>query len=148
METKQISLLMQMVAEHDISELEIIKGDETIRISRQIHVSQPENYSATDAEMEPATTKVHAAPAPKQESVYTYHRIHSPMVGVFYRASAPNEKNFIEVGQTIKEGDPVCIIEAMKMLNQIRSDKSGVVKEILIGNGDSVEYDQPMIVIE
>jgi acetyl-CoA carboxylase biotin carboxyl carrier protein len=148
METKQISLLMQMVAEHDISELEIIKGDETIRISRQMHVSQSENYSASAAEIEPATTKVNSSPTPKQESVETYHRIHSPMVGVFYRASSPNEKNFIDVGQTIKEGDPVCIIEAMKMLNQIRSDKSGVIKEILIGNGESVEYDQPIIVIE
>jgi len=148
METEQISLLMQMVSQHDISELEIIKGDETVRISRFSKQQSSENLVPI-IEAAPELVPIPQVTQETQNVVNKIlHQIISPMVGVFYRASAPNEKNFIEVGQEIKEGDPICIIEAMKMLNQIRSDKAGIVKEILIENGQSVEYDQPIIVIE
>ncbi len=95
----------------------------------------------------PAAAPVAAAPAAAQPAV-SGHVVKSPMVGSFYRAASPTSKNFVEVGQSVKVGDTLCIVEAMKMMNQIQSDKAGVVKEILVENGEPVEFDQPLFIIE
>lgn len=104
------------------------------------------NFAVPQAPAPQAAAPV-AAAAPAAEVVSGY-TLRSPMVGTFYRSSSPDAKAFVEVGQTVKVGDPLCIVEAMKMMNQIQSDKAGVVKSILVENGDTVEFDQPLFIIE
>jgi acetyl-CoA carboxylase biotin carboxyl carrier protein len=139
------------VEESGISELEITEGEESVRIHRGVTAAQiaapmqfaPQPQLAPVAPLAPPAPTPEAAPA----SV-SGHTMCSPMVGTFYRSSSPGVKSFVEVGQKVNVGDTVCIIEAMKMMNQIESDKSGVVKQILVENQDPVEFDQPMFVIE
>ena len=135
MDIRKIKKLIELVEESGITELEITEGEESVRISRGGVVAQvaPMAYAAPQA------------PAADSVSGYT---LRSPMVGTFYRSSGPDAKAFVEVGQTVKVGDPLCIVEAMKMMNQIQSDKAGVVKSILVENGDTVEFDQPLFIIE
>jgi acetyl-CoA carboxylase biotin carboxyl carrier protein len=150
MDIRKIKKLIELVEESGISELEITEGEESVRIHRAGHSVAPIQYAAPLA---PAiAAPVAAAPiakiesaAPAQPSGYV---MCSPMVGTFYRSSSPEAKSFVEVGQKVKVGDTLCIIEAMKMMNQIESDKAGVVTQILVENQEPVEFDQPMFVIE
>lgn len=151
MDIRKIKKLIELVEESGISELEITEGEESVRISRQSTAPQPVHYAAA-----PHYAPAPAAPAPVAQlpaepaapAQPSGHMVRSPMVGSFYRAPSPTAKMFIEVGQTVNVGDTLCIVEAMKMMNQIQSDKAGVVKDILLQDGEPVEFDQPLVVIE
>jgi len=151
MDIRKIKRLIELLEESGINEIEIREGEESVRISRGSSViAQPAVQTIqVPAPAAPAPAAAAAAPAaPAQPAIPAGHTVRSPMVGTFYRAPAPGAKAFVEEGQRVKAGDPLCIIEAMKMLNQIESDKDGVIKAILVENGQPVEYDQPMFVIE
>ncbi|CAD5248042.1 acetyl-CoA carboxylase biotin carboxyl carrier protein [Alteromonas sp. KS69] len=155
MDIRKIKKLIELVEESGIAELEITEGEESVRIHRgPTGVQAPMNYSfaaPAHAAPAPAPAAPVAAAEPAQAAAPAApegHVVKSPMVGTFYRASSPTAKPFAEVGQTVNAGDTLCIIEAMKMMNQIESDKSGVVKAILVDNQDPVEFDQPMFIIE
>ncbi|AFH94619.1 TPA: acetyl-CoA carboxylase biotin carboxyl carrier protein [Providencia stuartii] len=158
MDIRKIKKLIELVEESGISELEISEGEESVRISRvsatsQVMTAPQQFYSAPAAQpalataVAPAQEAAAAAPAPAAAAV-AGHQVRSPMVGTFYRSPSPEAKPFIEVGQTVNVGDPLFIIEAMKMMNQIEAEKAGVVKAILAENGEPIEYDQPLVVIE
>ncbi len=154
MDIRKIKKLIELVEESGIMELEISEGEESVRISRgtpaptavQYHL--PTQAQAPVAVAPVATpTPVVASAAPAVEEV-SGHVVRSPMVGTFYRSPSPDAKAFVEVGQSVKVGDALCIVEAMKMMNRIEADKAGVVKAVLINDGDAVEFDEPLIVIE
>jgi len=150
MDIRKIKKLIELLEESGISELEITEGEESVRISRNGPVQHyaPMQYAAAPA---PAPVAAAAAPAAAVEAakpVITGHQMRSPMVGTFYRAASPTAKAFVEVGQSVKVGDTLCIVEAMKMMNQIQADKAGTVTQILVENGEPVEFDQPLFVIE
>lgn len=148
MDLRKIKTLIDLVQESGIAELEITEGEERVRISRhgpagflpqqatQVMMASPQLAAA------PAVVE---APAPV---VPTGHTLKSPMVGTFYRSPSPGASSFVEIGQTVSKGQTLCIIEAMKLLNEIESDASGVVKSILVENGQAVEYGQPLFIIE
>jgi acetyl-CoA carboxylase biotin carboxyl carrier protein len=155
MDIRKIKKLIELVEESGISELEISEGEESVRISRtSANAGFPVMQQAYAApmmqpQMAPAAAAPAAAPAaeaPKAE--ISGHIVRSPMVGTFYRTPSPDAKAFIEVGQKVNAGDTLCIVEAMKMMNQIEADKSGVVKAILVESGQPVEFDEPLVVIE
>lgn len=151
MDIRKIKKLIELLEESGINELEITEGEESVRISRNGPVQQyaPMHYAAAPMQQAPAAAPVAAAaPAEAAKPVITGHQMRSPMVGSFYRAASPTSKAFVEVGQSVKVGDTLCIIEAMKMMNQIQADKAGVVTQILVENGEPVEFDQPLFVIE
>ena len=143
MDIRKIKKLIEIIEESDIAELEIKEGEESIRISR---------YSAAPAQVTyapaPAVQAVAAVTAAPAEEKITGHVVKSPMVGTFYRSASPGTKVFVEVGQAVLAGDTLCIIEAMKILNQIEADKSGIVTQILVENAEPVEYGQPLFIIE
>ncbi|WP_421132849.1 acetyl-CoA carboxylase biotin carboxyl carrier protein [Alteromonas sp. A079] len=151
MDIRKIKKLIELVEESGVAELEITEGEESVRIHRgPTGMQAPVNYSfaapaAPQAAPAPAAAAATATPEPAAPDG---HVVKSPMVGTFYRASSPTSKAFAEVGQQVKVGDTLCIIEAMKMMNQIEADKAGVVKAILVENQDPVEFDQPMFIIE
>jgi acetyl-CoA carboxylase biotin carboxyl carrier protein len=155
MDLRKIKTLIELVEQSGISELEVREGEESVRISRQ---AAPVQYiAAATAPTLPATPVAAAAPAaapvaapaaPAEAPKPSGHVVRAPMVGTFYRSPSPNAKSFVEVGQTVKVGQTLCIIEAMKMLNQIESDRAGVVVDILVDNERPVEFDQPLFVIE
>jgi acetyl-CoA carboxylase biotin carboxyl carrier protein len=148
MDIRKIKKLIELVEESGINELEIAEGEESVRISRGGTIAAAPVMQAAPAPA-PIAAAVAAAPvAPAAAEEISGHVVRSPMVGSFYRSSAPGAKAFVEVGQPVKVGDTLCIIEAMKMMNQIESDKAGVVKQILVENEDAVEFDQPLFVIE
>jgi len=150
MDIRKIKKLIELVEESGISELEITEGEESVRIHRggvapiaPVYAQQPAQYAA------PAPVAAAAAPiAEAAPAAPAGHTVKSPMVGSFYRASSPEAKPFVEVGSKVSAGDTLCIIEAMKMMNQIESDKAGVVTAILVNNQDAIEFDQPLFVIE
>jgi len=157
MDLRKLKTLIDLVSESNVSELEITEAEGKVRIVKggpatvqaahmpmQMQMPMQANVGAAPAPaLAPAAAPAAAAPeAPKG------HVVKSPMVGTFYRASAPGAKSFVEVGSQIKEGDTVCIIEAMKILNEIEADKAGTITEILCENGQAVEYGQPLFVIE
>jgi len=148
MDIRKIKKLIELVEESGISELEITEGEESVRIHRGGAAAQvaPMQY-ATQPQLAPVAI---APPAqtPEAAPVASGHIMCSPMVGTFYRSSSPGVKSFVEVGHKVNVGDTLCIIEAMKMMNQIESDKAGVIKQILVENQEPVEFDQPMFVIE
>lgn len=154
LDINKIARLLKVVSESDIAEIEIKEGEEQIKITRTtaavVPVVQPVAVApaapAVVAPATPASAPVAVAPAPAAEE--TGHVMKSPMVGTFYRSANPEAPAFTEVGKTVKEGDTVCIIEAMKMMNQIAADKSGTIKKILVENGATVEFDQPLFIIE
>jgi len=149
MDIRKIKKLIELVEESGISELEITEGEESVRIHRGVTASQiaaPMQFAA-QPQLAPLAAPA-AAPVPEAAPAISGHIMCSPMVGTFYRSSSPDAKSFVEVGQKVNVGDTLCIIEAMKMMNQIESDKTGVVKQILVENQDPVEFDQPMFVIE
>lgn len=155
MDLRKIKTLIDLVEQSGISELEVREGEESVRISRQLSapvyaVAQQPAPAALQAPAAPAPAAAAAAPAaaPAKPAADTRHLVKSPMVGTFYRSPSPGAKSFVEVGQTVKAGQVLCIIEAMKMLNQIESDKAGVVVEVLAENEKPVEFDQPLFVIE
>jgi acetyl-CoA carboxylase biotin carboxyl carrier protein len=148
MDLRKLKKLIDLVQESGIAELEITEGEEKVRIASVGHGGQPAVMMTP-----PAAAAAAPAPAPApqvvaQPAVPEGHVLKAPMVGTFYRASAPGAKPFAEVGQAVKSGDTVCIIEAMKLLNEIEADQDGVVKEVLAENGQPVEYGEPLFVIE
>ncbi|MGC6607103.1 acetyl-CoA carboxylase biotin carboxyl carrier protein [Escherichia coli] len=152
MDIRKIKKLIELVEESGISELEISEGEESVRISRAAPAASfPVMQQAYAAPMmqQPAQSNA-AAPAtvPSMEAQISGHIVRSPMVGTFYRTPSPDAKAFIEVGQKVNVGDTLCIVEAMKMMNQIEADKSGTVKAILVESGQPVEFDEPLVVIE
>ncbi|MDU0353496.1 acetyl-CoA carboxylase biotin carboxyl carrier protein [Paraglaciecola aquimarina] len=152
MDIRKIKKLIELVEESGISELEITEGEESVRIHRGGAASQmvaaPVQYAAPQAPAAPAPVAAPAAAEPAAAPAIAGHILSSPMVGTFYRSSSPEAKPFVEVGQKVNVGDTLCIIEAMKMMNQIEADKTGVVTQILVDNQEPVEFDQPMFVIE
>ena len=153
MDIRKIKKLIELVEESGITELEVSEEEGSVRISRAT-VAAPANvqYSIPAAAPAPVAAPVApaatpAAPAAAPEEV-AGHKIRSPMVGTFYRSPSPEAKAFVEVGQTVKVGDALCIVEAMKMMNRIEADKAGVVKAILVNDGEPVEFDEPLIIIE
>ena len=143
MDIRKIKKLIEIIEESDIAELEIKEGEESIRISR--YSAAPAQVTYAPAPAVQAAAVVTAVPA---EEKITGHVVKSPMVGTFYRSASPGTKVFVEVGQAVLSGDTLCIIEAMKILNQIEADKSGVVTQILVENAEPVEYGQPLFIIE
>lgn len=152
MDIRKIKRLIELLEESGINEIEIREGEESVRISRGSSYAPPtvQQYAVpAAAPIAPAPAPANAAPADASEpAVPAGHVVRSPMVGTFYRAPSPGAKPFVEVGTRVKVGDPLCIIEAMKMLNQIEADKDGVVKAVLVENGQPVEFDQPLFVVE
>ena len=145
MDIRKIKKLIEIIEESDIAELEIKEGEESIRISRYSAAPAQITYAPAPAGAVSAATAVTAVPA---EEKITGHVVKSPMVGTFYRSASPGTKVFVEVGQAVLAGDTLCIIEAMKILNQIETDKSGIVTQILVENAEPVEYGQPLFIIE
>jgi acetyl-CoA carboxylase biotin carboxyl carrier protein len=153
MDLRKLKTLIDLVSESNVSELEITEADGKVRIVKgspvAVTVAAPAAAPApAPAAAAPASTATAAAAAPVDEPVETGHVVKSPMVGTFYRSSSPGAKAFAEVGSEVKEGEPICIIEAMKIMNEIEADKSGTVTKILCENGQAVEYGQPLFVIE
>ncbi|MCG3865054.1 MULTISPECIES: acetyl-CoA carboxylase biotin carboxyl carrier protein [unclassified Photobacterium] len=153
MDIRKIKKLIELVEESGIAELEISEGEESVRISRSVPATaMPQQYMAAPMAQQPtapapvavAATPATEAPAP----VASGHSVLSPMVGTFYRSPSPEAKSFVEVGQSVNIGDTLCIVEAMKMMNQIQADKAGKVVAILAEDGDAIEFDQPLIIIE
>ena len=146
MDLRKLKTLIDLVSESNISELEITEADGKVRIVKAdpaAHYVQAPMMMAA-----PIAAPVAAAPEPAAPPVETGHAVKSPMVGTFYRAANPGAKPFAEVGDVIKEGDPICIIEAMKIMNEIEADKSGTVTRVLCENGQAVEFGQPLLMIE
>lgn len=147
MDLRKLKTLIDLVAESGIAELEITEGEGKVRIVKFSQAVQPVAYPAAGVEPVPGAPVAAAPVAEAAPAVPQGHSVKAPMVGTFYRAPNPGAAPFVNVGQTVKEGDPLCIIEAMKLLNEIEADKSGVIKEILIENGEPVEYGQPLFII-
>lgn len=152
MDIRKVKKLIELVESSDVAEIEIKAGDEAIRISRfsqnAAPVAMAPAAAAPPASSAPRDADVASTPQDEPASYDESQLVRSPMVGTFYAASSPGAPPFVEVGQTISAGQTVCIIEAMKMLNQIEAPRSGTVVEVLVDNEDSVEYDQPLFVIE
>jgi acetyl-CoA carboxylase biotin carboxyl carrier protein len=154
MDLRKLKTLIDLVSESNISELEITEADGKVRIVKAdpAIVAQPLHYAAPLAAPMMAAPSASAialaAAATPAEPVETGHTVKSPMVGTFYLSASPGAKPFIEVGTVVKEGEPICIIEAMKIMNEIEADKAGTVTRILCANGQAVEFGQPLLVIE
>jgi acetyl-CoA carboxylase biotin carboxyl carrier protein len=147
MDLRKLKKLIDLVEESGIAELEITEGEEKVRIARVVPGNQPVYMNApmpapTVPVAAPAAAPAEAAPAEPEG-----HVVRSPMVGTFYRAASPGAKAFAEVGQSVSAGDTLCIIEAMKLLNEIEADQGGVIKAILVENGQPVEYGEPLFII-
>jgi acetyl-CoA carboxylase biotin carboxyl carrier protein len=156
MDLRKLKTLIDLVSESNISELEITEADGKVRIVKSDPPAQPMTYLAAPPTVAPPATMVAPGPAaeaapvpvPAAAPVETAHTVKSPMVGTFYRSSSPGGKALVEVGQAVKEGEAICIIEAMKIMNEIEADKTGTVSRILCENGQPVEFGQPLFHIE
>ena len=154
MDLRKLKTLIDLVAESDIEELEVTEGESKVRIVKssatpqnQVVMMQPQAaYPQTVHASAPAPAAAPVA-VPSAPAAPEGHIVKSPMVGTFYRSSAPGAPAFVEVGKEVKEGETICIIEAMKLLNEIDADKGGVIKQILVENGQPVEFGQPLFVI-
>ena len=157
MDLRKLKKLIDLVEESGIAEIEVTEGEEKVRITRSVAAPAMQTVYATAAPVQatpapvaapaqPAAAPAAAAPAPAARDLSNAQK--SPMVGTFYRAASPSTPAFVEVGQTVKAGDTLCIIEAMKLMNEIEAEKSGVVKEILVENGQPVEFGEPLFIIE
>jgi acetyl-CoA carboxylase biotin carboxyl carrier protein len=153
MDLRKLKTLIELVETSGIAELEIQEGEERVRITRSlapgaqtgvVHAPSTAPVTQVSAGAAPASA---AAEAPAEPAEPEGHLVKSPMVGTFYRAASPGAKPFVEVGDTVQAGDTLCIIEAMKLMNEIESDKAGVVKQVLAENGQPVEFGQPLVVI-
>ncbi|MDR6446183.1 acetyl-CoA carboxylase biotin carboxyl carrier protein [Paraburkholderia terricola] len=152
MDLRKLKTLIDLVSESGISELEVTEGEGKVRIVKNappVYVQPSASYAPQYAQPAPPGGEAPAAAAPAIPAAAAPqgHVVTSPMVGTFYRAPSPGADPFVQVGDTVKEGQTICIIEAMKLLNEIESDASGVVKEILVENGQAVEYGQPLFVV-
>jgi acetyl-CoA carboxylase biotin carboxyl carrier protein len=152
MDIRKVKKLIELLEESGIAELEINEGEESVRISRYSSTPAPAPVSYAAAPAAPAPAAPATAPAAEEssdeDSLPSGHVVKSPMVGTYYSASSPGSKPFVSVGDSVTEGETVCIVEAMKILNQIEADVSGVVKAILVENAQPVEYGQPLMIIE
>ena len=158
MDIRKIKKLIELLESSGVSEIEIKEGEDSVRISRHPHggapvVMSPQPMWTTPAYGPPPVMPAPAPAAPPaaleiEPEAIKGHLLRSPMVGTFYRSASPGSKPFVEIGQQVHIGDPVCIIEAMKMFNQIDADHAGAIARILVENGQPVEYDQPLLVIE
>jgi len=151
MDLRKLKTLIELVETSGIAELEIQEGEERVRITRSLAPSAHTvmMHAPVAPAPQPATVAVPAAPAsaPAVAEEPSGHVVKSPMVGTFYRAASPGAKTFVEVGDTVKEGDTLCIVEAMKLMNEIEADASGVVKAVLAENGQPVEFGQPLFLL-
>jgi acetyl-CoA carboxylase biotin carboxyl carrier protein len=157
MDLRKLKTLIDLVSESGISELEVTEGEGKVRIVKNaapVYMPQaaqmqyfPQGYAPQAPAGAPAPGAEAAAAAAPATAIPQGHVVTSPMVGTFYRSPSPGADAFVQVGDTVKEGDTICIIEAMKLLNEIEADKSGVIKEVLVENGQAVEYGQPLFVI-
>lgn len=146
MDLRKLKTLIELVENSGIAELELTEGEEHVRISRSSSIAAPmQQYYAAAPQAAPAAAPIAAAPA--APAVPEGHIVKSPMVGSFYRSPSPGAKSFVDIGQSVNEGDTLCIIEAMKLLNEIEADKTGVIKAILVENGQAVEFGQPLFII-
>jgi acetyl-CoA carboxylase biotin carboxyl carrier protein len=160
MDLRKLKTLIDLVAESGIAELEITEGDGKVRIVKspqQVAMGfapmnpvamAPEAPRAMQAAEPPAAPPAPVAAAPAEPAAPSGHVLKSPMVGTFYRSANPNSSSFVEIGSQVKEGDTLCIVEAMKLMNEIEADHAGTVKAILVENGQPVEYGQPLFIIE
>jgi len=157
MDLRKLKTLIDLVSESNISELEITEADGKVRIVKSdpaaAVVAQPMHMPAVTMAAQPMPVQAPmaapvAAAAPAEPAAPAGHAVKSPMVGTFYRSSSPGAKSFVEIGSEIKEGEPICIIEAMKIMNEIEADKTGRVTQILVENGQAVEFGQPLFIIE
>ncbi len=160
MDLRKLKTLIELVQESGIAELEVTEGEERVRITRTVNSPMPMMQYATPmvaapmampppmpvAVATPTAASVAATPAIAAEPIG--HQVKSPMVGTFYRSASPGSKPFVDIGSSVSVGDTICIIEAMKLMNEIEADKAGVVKAILADNGQAVEYGQPLVLIE
>ncbi len=149
MDIRKIKKLIDLIEESDIAEIEISEGEESVRITRYssnvaVQQAAPVAFAAAAA---PVVAAAPVAVAATEEKI-SGHAVKSPMVGTFYRSASPESAPFVEVGQSVSAGQTLCIIEAMKILNQIEADKSGKIKQILVENAQPVEYGQPLFIIE
>jgi acetyl-CoA carboxylase biotin carboxyl carrier protein len=150
MDLRKLKTLIELVESSGIAELELTEGEEHVRISRASSVAAApmQQFYAAPQAAAPAPAAAAAAPAaPAAPAVPEGHVVKSPMVGSFYRSPSPGAKSFVDVGQNVNAGDTLCIIEAMKLLNEIEADKAGVIKAILVENGQPVEFGQPLFII-
>lgn len=149
MDLRKLKKLIDLVQESGIAELEITEGEEKVRINRVGVPGHPGmiNVAPAPAQSIPIPTAPVIAAAPTLPAEQEGHVVKSPMVGTFYRSSAPGSKPFVEIGQNINAGETLCIIEAMKLLNEIEADQTGIVKKVLVENGQPVEYGQPLFII-
>lgn len=151
MDIRKIKKLIELLDESGVAEIEIKEGEESVRISRQQNViaaPAPVAMAAPVAAAPVAPVAPVAAEEPAAEAEIPGHKLTSPMVGTFYRSASPGAAVFTDIGQSVSEGDTLCIIEAMKILNQIEADKSGTIKAVLVENGQPVEFGQPLFIIE
>lgn len=151
MDLRKLKKLIDLVEESGIAEIEVTEGEEKVRITRAVAAPSVQTVYAAAPAAAPAPVAAAATPAaapaaPAARDLSAAQK--SPMVGTFYRAPSPSAPAFVEVGQSVKEGDTLCIIEAMKLMNEIEAEKSGVIKEILVENGTPVEYGEPLFIIE
>ncbi|MGS2743407.1 acetyl-CoA carboxylase biotin carboxyl carrier protein [Halomonas sp. LS-001] len=153
MDIRKVKKLIELLEESDISEIEIQEGEESVRISRHPNGMPTGGYPMQQYAPQAAPAQAPAQPVsttePEPENGVTYRgeTVNSPMVGTFYRSPAPGSKSFVEIGDSVKKGDTICIVEAMKMMNQIEADRDGIIEAILAEDGEPVEFDQPMLVI-
>ena len=150
MDLRKLKTLIDLVAESDIAELEVTEGESKVRIVKSSATPANQLVMMQPQAMQPqqqAAAPLAATPTAPVDTAPTGHIVKSPMVGTFYRSAAPGSPPFVEIGATVKEGDTLCIIEAMKLLNEIDADASGVVQQILVENGQPVEFGQPLFII-
>jgi acetyl-CoA carboxylase biotin carboxyl carrier protein len=150
MDLRKIKKLIELIDETGVSEIEIHEGEESVRISRSAPVAQQQHFAVGEPVpmAAPVAVPAPAATATKEENALQGHVVRSPMVGTMYVSNAPEAEAFVKVGDHVTAGDTICIIEAMKMFNQIEADATGTIKARLVDNGKSVEYDQPLFLIE
>jgi acetyl-CoA carboxylase biotin carboxyl carrier protein len=152
MDIRKVKKLVELLEESNIDEIEIHEGDDSVRIRRSapagnVSVASMPTYAAPAPAVAPAAAPSAPAPDAPKEAAIEGHAVKSPMVGTYYSAPSPTSAPFIKVGQNVNAGDVICIVEAMKMMNQIEADKSGKIGAILVENGEAVEFDQPLITI-
>ena len=147
MDIRKVKKLIELLETSDIAEIEIKEGEEAVRISRSSSVMTTVMAPATAPAAAPAPSPVAAAEEKLAPQTTSGHVVSSPMVGTFYRSPSPSSPPFVEIGTHVKAGDVVCIIEAMKMMNQIEAEKAGIIEAILVNDGEPVEFDQPLVTI-
>ncbi len=149
MDIRKIKKLIELIQESDVAEIEIHEGEESVRISRYSSASPPAAAGAAPSALVGISQAVEfKSETPEEAEVLSGHIVRSPMVGTFYRSPSPGSKPFVEIGQHVNVGDTLCIIEAMKILNQIEADKAGNITKILVENAQPVEYNQPLFVLD